>query len=183
MSRAGEACRSVYIIFIFSFNNMSDEDTTVDLKDTITNWLLEEGFTIKEIDDPQAIFNYFAEDEQKRNVNVIQNWKKPTQIVIGTNAAFPEEILLKIQRMDEKERKDFFWKLRFGLLQMNVGFGGIELPFEKIRLISNLWLDNLSKDVFMRRMFDVRKALLYVFWTFERKFGPVKPGSKYPALI
>lgn len=162
---------------------MSDEDSAVDLKDLITNWLLEEGFTVKEVDDPQAIFNYYAEDVDKRNVNVIQNWKKSTQILIGTNAAFPEEIILKIQRMDEKERNDFFWDLRFGLLQMNVGFGGISLPFEKVNLTSNLWLDNLSKDVFMRRMFDVRKALVFVFWTVERKFGPFKSGLKFPALI
>ena len=162
---------------------MSDEDSTVELKDLITNWLLEEGFKVKEIDDPRAIFNFYAEDEQKRNVNVIQTWKKSTQIIIGTNAAFNEEIQLKIQRMDEKEREDFFWEIRFGLLQMNVGFGKVGLPFEKIDLINILYLDNLSKDVFMRRMFDVRRALVYVFMQVERKLGPFKQKSKFPALI
>lgn len=162
---------------------MSNEDSAVDLNDIITNWLLEEGFTIKEVDDPQARFNYYAEDSDKRNVNVIQLWKNLTRIIIGTNATFPEEIILKLQRMDEKERNDFFWELRLGLLQMNVGFGGISLPFEKVNLTSNLWLDNLSKDVFMRRMFDVRKALVFVFWTFERRFGPFKPDDKFLPLI
>lgn len=123
-----------------------------------------------------------AEDDQKRNVNVIQSWKKSAQIIIGTNAAFNEEIQLKIQRMDEKEREDFFWDIRFGLLQMNVGFGKVGLPFEKINLSNILYLDNLLKDVFMRRMFDVRRALVYVFMQVERKLGPFKK-SKFPALI
>lgn len=163
--------------------NMSDEEATVELKDLITNWLLEESFQIKEIEDPMAIFNLYAEDDQKRNVNVIQNWKKSTQIAIATNAAFNEDVQLKIQRMDEKDREDFFWEIRFGLLQMNVGYSKVGLPFEKIRLINNLWLDNLSKDVFMRRMFDVRRAIVYVFMQVERKLGPFKQSSKFPALI
>jgi len=162
---------------------MSDEDSTVELKDLITNWLLEEGFKVKEIDDPLAIFNFYAEDDQKRNVNVIQNWKKPTQILIGTNAVFNEDIQLKIQRMDEKEREDFFWEIRFGLLQMNVGFGKVGLPFKKIELRNILYLDNLSKDVYMQRMFNVRRALVYVFMQVERKLGPFKQNSKIPALI
>jgi len=162
---------------------MSDEETAVELKDLITKWLLEEGFQIKETDDLMAIFNIYAEDEQKRNVNVAQPLERPTQIAIGTNAAFQKDIQLKIQRMDEKDREDFFWEIRFGLLQMNVGFGNVGLPFEKIQLTSNVWLDNLSKDVFMRRMFDVRRALVYVFMQVERKLGPPEEGSKFPALI
>lgn len=157
------------------------EITAIDKK--IQKWLLDEGFKISTLDDKNAFFNYLVEDKRSRTVNIYQNKNRMDRITIATRVVLTIEQKEALIKLGSKKMTRLFWEIRLGLIKMNVGFDSInEILNEGIKFTTNIYYDGLTKDSFMIRMFDVRKALLYFRWMFDREFGEIEPTSD-PSFI
>jgi len=157
---------------------MSTTDEKIEPQDLIQKWLIQEGFKVQSIEDPKSWFNLLVEDKQGRKTNVAQQFDKVDHITIGTKLVIHELRQSKLRQMNDKERDNLFWELRLGLLDRGVGFSAITIPLKEIRVSMGIFYDGLSKDNFMRRLFDVRKALLYVAWIIERALGEPEPSER-----
>jgi len=60
---------------------------------------------------------------------------------------------------------------------MGVSFTGITFPLKLIEISQLIFYDGLSKNSFMQKFFETKRALLFVMWMFDRKFGEQKPKS------
>lgn len=157
---------------------MSVNKEREEVKKRIQKWLLDEGFKVQSVSNEHASFNFVAEDAEGRKVNIIQPIKKIDQIIIATRAVLTQEQIDKLSRISEDERNRILWTLRFGLLDRGVGFSPISMPLESIQVSTVVYYDGLNKDNFMHRLFEVRKALLFIFWTIDRELGEPKPTLK-----
>lgn len=162
---------------------MSTNDTKIEPQELIQKWLIEEDFKIQAVRDPNSWFNLLVEDKQGRKTNVAQQLEKVDHITIGTKLLIHKSHQSKLRQMKVEDRNNLFWELRLGLLDRGVGFSAITMPFKEITVSMGIFYDGLSKDRFIRRLFDVRKALLYVSWIIERALGEPEPSEQFPALI
>jgi len=147
------------------------------VKNNIQKWLLEEGYKIQSKPNKDALFQMIATGADGIKISVLQPVLKLDQIVIVTGVGLDETRQTALQAMENKERLDFLWELRFGLLNIGVSFGGISIPLKGIEMSYPIFYDGLSKDAFMHKFFDIKRAVIFVLWTFDRKFGEPKPKS------
>ena len=70
--------------------------------------------------------------------------------------------------LPQKKRQDFLWDLRFDLLMTDVEFSGLSDPLGRIGVGQPIFYDALSKDLFMQRLSEVKKALLLILWKIAR---------------
>lgn len=147
------------------------------VKENIQKWLLEEGFKIELQPNDKTLFDFLATDMHGIKTHVIQPTLKPDQVAIIAVLNIDENQQSTLKAMENKERSRFLWDLRFGLLNSGVGFSPISIPFKALEISKPIYYDGLTKDAFMEKLFDVRAALMFVFWTFDREFGEIKPKS------
>lgn len=83
--------------------------------------------------------------------------------------------------LEDKERLNFLWDLRFGLLNLDVGFNGVLLPLRNIELSKPIHYDGLTKQIFLEKMDKVKRAVIFTLWTFDRKFGA--PAQKTDLMV
>jgi hypothetical protein len=145
--------------------------------------LLDENFKVQSVSDEHAYFNFVAENEDKRTVNIFQAINKKDRITIATRGVLLPEHLSKLSKMDANDRNRFLWTLRFGLLNRGVGFSPITMPLEFIEMSDTIYYDNLTKDNFMHKIFEVRKALLFIFWMVERELGEPEPSMTFSPIV
>lgn len=156
---------------------MPDITESEKVKSNIQKWLLEEGFKIQSQPNDKTLFDFLATDMNGIKTHVIQPTLKPDQVVIITGLNIDENQQSTLQAMENKERLRFLWDLRFGLLNLGVGFSPISIPFKALEISKIIYYDGLTKNAFMEKLFDVRTAFMFVFWTFDREFGETKPKS------
>lgn len=155
-----------------STNTQSDEK-----RDLIQDWLLEEGFKIRTLPTKETFFNLVVEDSSGLKFQVVQPLTKKDQIVIITNATIPKDRQQKLDNIENRERNRFLWNLRFGLLNMGIAFQNISLPLKKIQVSTPIYYDGLTKTAFMNAVFNIKRAMVFIFWTFDREFGEPKTTS------
>lgn len=156
---------------------MAENSDCEKIKTNIQKWLLEEGYKIQVAPNKNALFQFVATDTEGLKTSVIQPTLKLDQIVIVSGINMDETQQAQLQTLENKERLNFLWDLRFGLLNIGVGFSGVAMPLKRIELSYPIFYDGLSKKSFMQKCFDMKRALLFVMWMFDRKFGETKPKA------
>lgn len=147
------------------------------LKANIQKWLLEEGFKIEVAPNPKATYGFVATDPNGLKTIVFQP-KLRNDLVIALLVLNVDEVQQsQLQGMEDKERHAFLWNIRFGLLKMGVEFGGLSFPIKMVEVSAQIYYDGFTKDTFMRRLADARRAFLFITWSFDEKFGEPKPKS------
>jgi hypothetical protein len=156
---------------------MSENSECEKVKANIQKWLLEEGFKIQSQPNTKTLFDFVATDVNGIKINIIQPILKLDQVVIVTSVSIDENQQSTLQLMENKKRITFLWNLRFGLLNMGVQFSPITVPFGPLEISKIIYYDGLTKNAFMEKLFEVKKAILFVFWSFSQEFGETKPKS------
>jgi len=156
---------------------MPDITESEKVKSNIQKWLLEEGFKIQSQPNDKTLFDFLATDTKGIKTQVIQPTLKPDQVIIVIGLDIDENQQSTLQAMENKECLRFLWDLRFGLLNLGVGFSPISIPFKALQISKTIYYDGLTKNAFMEKLFDVRTAFMFVLWTFDREFGETKPKS------
>jgi hypothetical protein len=155
-------------------SNVTESDKT---RDTLQKWLLDEGFKIQSVPHEKASFAIMATDNQGINIHVLQPIGKYDLTVILAGITVSKEQQLALQNKDNKERLRILWELRFGLLNTGLGFGGIAMPLERLEISTQIYHDGLTKNAFMDKLAQVKRAILFVFWTIDRELGEAKPKA------
>lgn len=155
-------------------NSMHLEAAPMDVgnaQERIRNWLLDEGFKIQEIRDPICVFNFLVMDHAERFFQVSQYRTRKDQVGILASVGLAAEGKAKFDALEESKQIEFFWKLRFALLNIGVGAYGLLPPLGKITLETSIYYDGLTKDHFFERVALVQRASLLVTWMCMYEIG------------
>jgi len=145
--------------------------------DRLQKWLLEDGYKIQSQPDKNTSFRIIATDNQGIKIQVLQPIAKPDQVVIAAGLNISEDRQHTLQSKDDKEQLRILWELRFGLLDLGVGFRQISMPLQNVEVSTLIYYDGLTKNAFMNEYSKVKRAVLFVFWTIDRELGEPKPKS------
>lgn len=157
---------------------MAEETLTSRIKEKVHDWLMEDGWSLRQESFPQAIWAFVAEDRLGRKIVVGQNADKEDQVIIQGAVIFDEKTTNKIAQLPEDERNNFLWELRFELLKTDLEFSGIEIPLKSIQVSERIFFDALTKDSFLQRASQVRKGVLIIQWMMLKKFAQQPPRKQ-----
>jgi len=154
----------------------------------ILNWLEEEGLSPEEVDDSNAHFNFNVK-VAGRPFAIVQNLLSLDSVFVVANLVFTSnQLTLLEKKMNNKERKEYFWDLRLALLR-NSELGDFEIkpnPPDDVREVSicskRIFYNVLTKDTLIHAIHSVHKAVMMVIWMLERHAGAPAPKEKMRSL-
>jgi hypothetical protein len=149
--------------------------TKNDVEKRIRGWLSEEGWQLTAETRPEFRFVVIADDGSGRKLIISQHSRKPDRILIEGAISFADDHAKKFAALSAAKRQDFLWDLRFDLLATDVEFSGLAEPLKRITLAQPIFYDALTKDSFMQRVSEVKKALLLVLWKVSRAMEEPPP--------
>jgi len=147
-------------------------------REKVQNWLMSEGWQIAEQSHPNLAWLIRAEDAAERRILVGQDKVKQDYIHLEARVNIADEHRKKFESLPENRRREILWKLRFRLLSMNVDFAGVAEPMQAVLLTQRIYLDGLTKDLFIQRFLMVRNAIIAVIWSIIQDLEGVEPPAE-----
>jgi hypothetical protein len=146
-----------------------------DWKQTVYNWLAEEGMFRKDVDDPKAKFHFSANYPvgSPYQVEIIKpRDMKDGLLVVAVLRVAPQH-RQKLTKMAPDKRRDLIFNLKIQLLQRRPGFSVKERDgaWDAAQFQVRLLYDTLNKTRLLEAIDDVFRCMLVVIWTFANAFG------------
>jgi hypothetical protein len=142
------------------------------VKNRVKTMLSGEGFQIKEIKDANTHFNFMTV-VGGLPYHVFQNINKRDNIFIAGSFKIPPRQVSSYSKMEQTQKKEFFWNLRISLLTRQT-LGDFKIkpnPPEKIEEVflssKPVFYDGLTKEKFFSTLFEIHKCAMMVRWMFE----------------
>lgn len=154
-----------------------DETMQERIRETVREFLEEDQWKLGEVSGPDLAWGHLATDRQNRRIVVAQRKERADEILIQARVTVHENTRSRLQALIPEDRRGFLWDLRMALLQMHVDFNGVTDDPTEIRVMTRIFFDGMSKDVFFERLSNVRRALLTVLWMLNRKFEDQPPPT------
>ena len=150
-------------------------DPQTDWKQTIYNWLAEEGMFRKEVDDLKATFHFNANYPvgSPYQVEIIKPRDMKDGVLVVAVLRVAPQHRQRLTKMAPEKRKDLIFELKLRLLQQRPGFsvkerdGAWDAAQFQVRLLH----DGLTKTRLLEAIDDVFRCMLVVIWTFGNAFG------------
>lgn len=141
-------------------------------KGKIADWLREEGFQFKEVDDSNAYFNLMTIVGGKP-YHIFQNKGKKDSVTVVSNLEFSPEQIKLFSKIDQAEKQSFFCNLRIALLARQ-SLGDFKIkpkPPEQIEQIfissKPIYYDVLTKSNLISTLYDIHKSVMMAVWLLE----------------
>jgi len=147
-------------------------------REKVQNWLMSEGWQIAEQSHPKLAWLLRAEDAAKRRILVGQDKVKQDYIHLEAHVNIADEHRKRFESHPENRRREILWSLRFRLLSMNVDFVGVTESMQAVLLTQRIYLDGLTKDLFIQRFLMVRNAVIAVIWSIIQDLEGVEPPAE-----
>jgi hypothetical protein len=155
----------------------ADETLQDRIRETVREFLIEDQWQLGELSGPDLAWGHLATDRQGRKLVVAQRKERTDEILLQARVSVHENTQAQLRTLIPEDRKGFLWDMRMALMQMNVDFNGISDDPTNIRVVSRIFFDGMSKDVFFQRLSEVRRALLTILWMLNRKFEDQPPPT------
>jgi hypothetical protein len=155
-------------------------------KETVYEWLAEEGMFRKEVDDSKAAFhfgiNYPVNSPYHIEIVKPRDMKDGILIVAVLRVAPSHQTALS--KLSNEKRAPLIHELRLRLLARPPGFSVKENNgvWEAVQFQIRLLFDNLSKTTLLEAIDDVFRSMLTVIWTFGHEFGTPKEQQQQPGF-
>lgn len=144
--------------------------TDADLKLKIRRWLEEEGVIVKEIEHRESDFRFVLNNAF--GIGLIIDITKPkgkSFLVNGTEIKNSTEIQQKFSGLTEIEKFEFLELLKRDLLTQGIDFG-LANGIEYITITHTLYIEDLSRTLFMDSVKSVRNATTFAISTLIEEF-------------
>lgn len=130
---------------------------------------MQDGWRIEETHAPDAIWLIQVYQTSARPILIGQPKQHADALIIQGEAGFAAEFDTHFGLMGDRERQEFIWDLRFGLLNMGVNVRGIEEPLHEVQVHIRIFDDALTKDEFLHRVEKINLALDFIELLCERR--------------
>lgn len=146
------------------------------VKGKIVDWLREEGFQFKEVDDSNAYFNLMTIVGGKP-IHIFQNRGKKDSVAVISNLEFSPEQTKLFSKIGKAEKQSFFCNLRIALLARQ-SLGDFKIkpkPPEQIEQVfissKPIYYDELTKSNLISTLYDIHKSVMMAVWLLEEATG------------
>jgi len=143
---------------------------------------MSEGWQIAEQSHPNMAWLIRAEDSSKRRILVGQSRNRPDYIHLEGRVQVAEDHRKRFEALPESKRREALWELRFRLLSMNVEFTGVTEPVLGVGITQRIYLDNLTRDLFIQRFLIICNAIIAVIWSMTKDVEGVEAPAESAAL-
>jgi hypothetical protein len=159
-----------------------DESTRV-VHQRIRKWLAEEDWHVRDVDDPQAIFNVMATLPNGPNVNIFQYKHHVDRITLSHHWLFDDEFRSAICQLPEGSLRDVVWTIYRDVTTMGAEFIGLDTPSTEMTIRAYVYFDGLTKDSFIQRTLLTIRALALAIRTFFRALEEHGRSSEVTAQL
>jgi len=142
------------------------------LEGKVRQWLMEEGWKLREVEAPDLSWGFVAENSAGVNLNVAQQQGKYDQCLVRIGCNLVEAQVL-LDKLKKEEVEELLWDLRFEFARQEVDFDGLKPPFGKVSIQRSMFADGLTKNTFAETVGKVLRAAMLLRWTLERRLGSV----------
>lgn len=134
----------------------------------ISGWLEQDGWNPVESQSDESEWLLSATDDRETKIAVGQVKGTKDLIKIVATIEFDDDPAKQLR--SQSDRDDLIWDLRFDLLRAGLDFSGVDHPLQSIHLVQDIHNDDsFNRDRFLRLVDDVKRGVLIVTWTLERR--------------
>ncbi len=133
---------------------------SIDLKNKITNWLLEEGISVNQIPDTVNEFRLRI-NNAGYFLDILKEKESKRLICYGT-ISFHENTVKALSKLNKKGKADFLNALHLELTKLKPGYSFQSSDNENISTVTIdqlVYLEDLTKTLLMDALISVRKSL------------------------
>jgi len=161
---------------------LSKEKKSTDIKDTIMQWLLEEGVEVKKLEAPPHLrikwgFDIFTPPPLRVNIKIFQPEKFNDRIVILLGVQVSPVHLAELNRKNREEKVRFSAKLLKGIISVcsdcSIALQPSLVDFNTISVAKTLFHDNLTRELLVKTLINMINAYLYIIATFNEELPHV----------
>lgn len=133
----------------------------------IQTWLMQEGWTIGE--EAAEGVQWAINARTNGYIMVLAQMSQPSdRINIQASVLVDPSHQQMFAQMDTKKRTDFWWSIKIKLLDMGLDFNGLAEPVQRIDIGQRIYIDGMTKDAFLQRVSQVKRAQIVVLWSIGR---------------
>lgn len=151
-------------------------------RENVQGWLMSEGWRITEQPHPSMTWLIRAEDASQRKILIGQSKTRPDHLHLEGSVHVSDDHRKRFESLPEAKRRDALWELRFRLLAMNVEFAGVAEPMQGVVITQRIYLDGLTRDIFLQRFLTVCNAVVAVIWSMIKDLEGIEPPAESAAL-
>ncbi|WP_456369612.1 DUF2299 domain-containing protein [Geoglobus sp.] len=146
-------------------------------RDTVRNWLVDEGFFKQEVSDENADFHFIIEvpPGSGQVIDVIAP-KDRDLLLVASGIRLSDEHYAKVMGLSEKEREKLMWEIRFDLLFLTTEFQIVPdaMNPQLFQFTRKLYPEDITRQLLMDAISEVHKCKLYIVWKMRQKFDRMR---------
>ncbi len=156
-------------------------------KQTVYDWLAEEGMFRKEIDDPKAAFHFGINYPvgSPYHIEIVKPRDMKDGILVVSVLRVAPSHQTALAKMAPEQRKLLIHELKLKLLARRPGFSVKENDgvWDAVQFQVRLLYDKLTKSALLEAIDDAFRSMLMVIWTFGHNFGiPTDQQQQQPGF-
>ena len=146
----------------------------------ITDWLLAEGWKLKDITGKARGAAWALEGADPRGKVLVfaQAVEKPDALFIQASITVDETSQARLAKLGRERNEELGWEIRFQLLSMGVKFAGLDLPLKRFGLVSRVYTDDLGRNDFFDRVDRLQDGITAAIWLIRRALAQPAPESE-----
>lgn len=152
-------------------------------KQKVQTWLMQDDYQVSEQAHEGAAWIVVAVDGTGRSFGIIQENAKPERLLLQGEIIVSPEHVSAFARLTPKERQEMLWDMRLRLAEMNLYFGGLDDPLQRVAIQNYVHSDGMTRDNFLDRLKLLRNGLFVIVWCIQRKFSGEPPQGLIPFTV
>jgi hypothetical protein len=108
---------------------------------------------------------------------------QPERIFIQARVVLTEGMRNSLAMLPARQRTEFIYDIQLRLLSMNTMYQGVLDPLEEIFIQQFIYIDSLTRDALLDKVFLVWRAMLSVLVLLDRQLAGVTTGGDTGELL
>lgn len=142
------------------------DDAARAVHERIRKWLAEEGWHVRDVNDPQSSFNVMATIQSGANVNIFQYREHFDRITLSQHCVFDDRSQNEITQLPMAVQRNTVYSIYRDVSIMGLDLTGLIVPSTEMTIRTYVYFDGLTKDTFMQRILLTIRALSISLRTF-----------------
>jgi hypothetical protein len=156
---------------------------TVESLERVREWLTKQYPKLIETQAPHTFWFLKAFDNKGRAIDVMQFENQPERIFIQARVVLTEGMRNSLAMLPARQRTEFIYDIQLRLLSMNTMYQGVLDPLEEIFIQQFIYIDSLTRDALLDKVFLVWRAMLSVLVLLDRQLAGVTTGGDTGELL
>lgn len=159
--------------------NETEDERFALTRHQISDWLLAEGWKLKEITEraQRAAWALQGMDDRQKVVIFAQGANRPDALIMQARITVDEASQARLNSLGAQENDRLGWDIRFQLLNMGIKFRGLTLPLNQFTLVQRVYTDDLGRNGFFERVDRLQNGIFAAIWLIRRALDQPAPES------